>query len=70
MSYTISKSGIFFTLDAGQVLIASQAQVNMWTDGVSDTFYFCGIPLDYTQCTSPSGATSASDLMSLIRDLA
>lgn len=69
MSFTITRQGDFFTLNETIVLIVSRSNLNMYTDGVSNTFYFGGFPLDYTNCTSPSGATSASDLMSKIRDL-
>jgi hypothetical protein len=68
-NYTITRQGDFFTLTETIVLVVSRGNLNMYTDGVSDIFYFGGFPLDYTLCTSPSGATSAADLMSKIRDL-
>jgi len=68
-NFTITRQGDFFTLSETIVLMVNRSMLSMYTDGLSNTFYFGGFPLDYTLCTSPSGATSASDLMAKIRDL-
>lgn len=68
MSYTITKTGDYFTFDDGsQVMIFFHPW--MWGDNSTSTIYFGSMVLDWTLCTSPSGATSGKDLVLMIRNL-